>query len=98
MSSIGTAIVEMGRIETWLLRYARGEITQQNSFGMRKSVVTIPDNFQLQFISLESGGVSPFLPPSEGSVHYRLLLDPDSVNIDSIDMDCIVVSWRFLFS
>jgi len=32
-TSIGTAIVEMGRLETWLLRYARGELDVRNGGG-----------------------------------------------------------------
>jgi hypothetical protein len=32
-TSIGTAIVEMGRLETWLLRYARGELDVRNGIG-----------------------------------------------------------------
>lgn len=32
-SSVGTAIVEMGRLETWLLRHARGELQLHNGFG-----------------------------------------------------------------
>lgn len=34
-SSVGLAIVEMGRLETWLLRHARGELDLQNTFGIR---------------------------------------------------------------
>ena len=32
-SSVGVAIVEMGRLETWLLRHARGELDIHNAFG-----------------------------------------------------------------
>jgi hypothetical protein len=31
--SVGVAIVEMGRLETWLLRHARGELDLPNAFG-----------------------------------------------------------------
>lgn len=34
-SSVGVAIVEMGRLETWLLRHARGELDLHNAFGSR---------------------------------------------------------------
>ena len=35
--SVGTAIVELGRIETWLLRHARGENEPQSHFGIQSS-------------------------------------------------------------
>ncbi|XP_032789539.2 uncharacterized protein LOC116926709 [Daphnia magna] len=73
-SSVGVAIVEMGRLETWLLRHARGELDLHNAFD----ATTIP----------------PSLPPSEGSIHYRLILDPDSVNVDNLNMECVVRTIR----
>lgn len=72
--SVGTAIVELGRIETWLFRHARGEIEPQSHF--------------------ESVSIPPSLPPNEGSIHYRLLLDPDNINVDHLSMDSIVRSIR----
>jgi len=72
--SVGTAIVELGRIETWLLRHARGENEPQSHF----EAVSIP----------------PSLPPNEGSTHYRLLFDPDNVNVDHLSMECIVRAIR----
>ncbi|EFX70985.1 hypothetical protein DAPPUDRAFT_228128 [Daphnia pulex] len=72
--SVGVAIVEMGRLETWLLRHARGELDLPNAF--------------------DSATIPPSLPPKEGSVHYRLLLDPDSVNVDSLNMECVVRTIR----
>ncbi len=42
----------------------------------------------------DSTSVLPSLPPSEGSIHYRLLLDPDGVNVDHVTMECVVVTLR----
>lgn len=34
-SSVGVALVELGRLETWLLRHARGELDFQSAFGKK---------------------------------------------------------------
>lgn len=39
----------------------------------------------------DSAAIPPSLPPSEGSLHYRLLLDPDCVSVDNLTMECVVV-------
>jgi len=44
-------------------------------------------------ILLDSVAISPSLPPSEGSIHYRLLLDPDNVSADHLTMECVVVNY-----
>ena len=34
----------------------------------------------------------PALPPTEGgSIHYKLILDPASVNVDHLSMESVVV-------
>lgn len=91
-ASVGTAIVELGRIETWLFRHARGEIEPQSHFG------TICSNVQVYSVIIiiigflaETVSIPPSLPPNEGSIHYRLLFDPDNISVDHLSMDSVVV-------
>lgn len=48
-------------------------------------------NITFLFTLLDATTIPPSLPPSEGSIHYRLILDPDSVNVDNLNMECVVV-------
>lgn len=81
----------MGRLETWLLRHARGELHYQNGFGNSGGSFSDSCLIRSLLLLLESVSIPPSLPPSEGSIHYRLLLDPDNINVDHLNMECVVV-------